>query len=150
MTGSGVMTIFVYKELIRNPEIGIPLSNFCSISVNCGQLGIPNLAQMSLIKSYRTILQNARVTAFTISDLLRENQQGGEITVPPPKLGLRDQQEYTIRTISQSTEVLSLYCFFKKVMLSQCLVPYITMKVNSYSMVLRQQPLAALQIQNFH
>ena len=108
MTGSGVMTIFVYKELIRNPEIGIPLSNFCSISVNCGELGIPNLARMSLIKSYWIILQNARVTAFTISELLRENQQGDEITVPPPKLGLRDQQEYTIRTISQSTEVLSL------------------------------------------
>ena len=53
-------------------------------------------------------MQNARVTAFTISELLRENQQGDEITVPPPKLGLRDQQEYTIRTISQSTEVLSL------------------------------------------
>ena len=26
------------------------------------------------------MLQNARVTAFTISELLRENQQGGKIT----------------------------------------------------------------------
>ena len=32
------------------------------------------------------MLQNARVTAFTVSELLRENQQEGEgkITPPPP------------------------------------------------------------------
>ena len=35
-------------------------------------------------------------------------------------------------------------------MLRQCLVPSITKKVNSYSLVLGQQPLIALQIQNFH
>ena len=29
------------------------------------------------------MLQNARVTAFTVSELLRENQQGGKITSPP-------------------------------------------------------------------
>ena len=32
------------------------------------------------------MLQNARVTAFTVSDLLRENQQGGKI----PRLGLKN------------------------------------------------------------
>ena len=31
-------------------------------------------------KSY-WMLQNARVTAFTVSELLRENQQGGKIRV---------------------------------------------------------------------
>ena len=36
---------------------------------------------MSLIKFYRN-LQNAKVAAFTISELLRENQQGGKITSP--------------------------------------------------------------------
>ena len=36
---------------------------------------IPTLARISLIKFYR-ILQNARVTAFTVSELLMENQQG--------------------------------------------------------------------------
>ena len=35
---------------------------------------IPTLARISLIKFYR-ILQNARVTAFTVSELLMENQQ---------------------------------------------------------------------------
>ena len=35
-------------------------------------------------------------------------------------------------------------------MLSQCLVPSITKKVISYSLVLGQQPLIALQIEYFH
>ena len=50
------------------------------------ELGTPNLAQMSLMKCYK-ILQNAKVTPFTVSELLRENQQrGGEskITSSPP------------------------------------------------------------------
>ena len=29
------------------------------------------------------MLQNARVTAFTVSELLRENQLGGKVTPPP-------------------------------------------------------------------
>ena len=52
IAGSGAMTIFVYK-VIRNhwPEIRkseIPLSKFCPISGEQGELGIPNLF---LIKS---------------------------------------------------------------------------------------------------
>ena len=37
------------------------------------------------------MLQNARVTAFTVSKLLRENQQGEGVKLrhPPPRLGLR-------------------------------------------------------------
>ena len=31
ITGSGVMTIFVYKGLTRNPEIGNTSSEFCPI-----------------------------------------------------------------------------------------------------------------------
>ena len=30
------------------------------------------------------MLQNSRVAAFTVSELLRENQQGGKIIPPPP------------------------------------------------------------------
>ena len=41
---------------------------------------------MSLVKCY-WMLQNARVTAFTVSELLRENHQGAGITLPP-RLGL--------------------------------------------------------------
>ena len=58
-------------------------SQFCTISGDCGELGIPNLAQMSLMKCY-WMLQNSKVTAFNVYDLLRENQQGGKITPPPP------------------------------------------------------------------
>ena len=76
---------------IRNwPEIQkseIPPSDFCPISGDWGELGIPNLAWISLIKFY-LMLQNARVTAFTVSELLRENQQGG-LKLPPTRLGLR-------------------------------------------------------------
>ena len=40
------------------------------------------------------MLKNARVRAFTISELLREKQQGAKITPsphpPPPRLGLID------------------------------------------------------------
>ena len=41
---------------------------------------------MFLIDCY-WMLQNAKVTAFIASELLRENQQGGEISPnPPPRL----------------------------------------------------------------
>ena len=41
-----------------------------------GEVGIPNLARMFLMKCYY-LLQNARVTAFAVSELLRETQQCG-------------------------------------------------------------------------
>ena len=41
-----------------------------------GKLGIPYLAQMSLIKCYG-MLQIAKFTVFTNFELLRENQQRG-------------------------------------------------------------------------
>ena len=73
---------------IRKSEI--PSSSSSLISGQWGKSGIPNLAQMSLINCYST-LQNARVKAFTFSELLRENQQVGKITPPPPRprLGLK-------------------------------------------------------------
>ena len=41
------------------------------------------MAQMSPIKCY-WMLQNARITTFIISELLRENQQGGGGELSPP------------------------------------------------------------------
>ena len=52
MTSPWVMTIFVYKGLARNPEIENTSSELCSISRDWGELGIPDLARKSLIKSY--------------------------------------------------------------------------------------------------
>ena len=42
------------------------------------------------------MLQNARVTAFTVSELLKENQQGVKLPPPPPRLGLRNKFEPTL------------------------------------------------------
>ena len=56
-------------------KLEIPPSEFCPISGDWGKLGIPNLARRSLMKGY-WMLQNPRVTAFTISQLLGENQKG--------------------------------------------------------------------------
>ena len=58
---------------IWKPEI--ITSELCRIPRGWGELGIPNLTWTSLIKCY-WMLQNARVTASTASELLRENQQG--------------------------------------------------------------------------
>ena len=55
-------------------EISPP--EFCLISGDWGKLGIQNLTRMSLIKYYR-MLKNGRVTDFTVSEFLRENQEMG-------------------------------------------------------------------------
>ena len=75
ITGSGVMTIFFIRDSpeIRKSEKLSP--DFCPISGDWGEWRIPNLAGTSLIKCY-WILQNAKVTAFTVSELLTEKQQG--------------------------------------------------------------------------
>ena len=70
-------------SFIRNwPEIRkseTPPSEFCPISGDWDKLWVPNLARMSLMECY-WMLQNSRVAAFTVFDLLRENQlPGGEI-----------------------------------------------------------------------
>ena len=41
------------------------------------------------------MLQNARVTAFTISELLNENQQGVKL-LSPPRLGLIFLDMFTV------------------------------------------------------
>ena len=76
--GSGVMTSFFYKALTRIRKSEILLSHFCPMSGDWAKLVIPNLARMSLMKCY-WILQNARITPCTVSELLRENQQWGEV-----------------------------------------------------------------------
>ena len=93
VTGSSVLSISsLVLELwqfpfIRDwPEIQkseILPSEFCAISGDLGELGIPHLSQISLIKFY-SILQNSRVTVFTVSELLSKSQQ-----YPPPRLGLK-------------------------------------------------------------
>ena len=74
-----VLELWQFSFIRDWPEIrksDITPSEFCPISGDRGELGMPNLARMSLMKYYR-MLQNARVTAFIASELSRENQQGG-------------------------------------------------------------------------
>ena len=70
-----------YWQEIGKPEV--PASGFCRIFGDWFKLGIPNLARMSLIRCYGMLL-NARVTAFTVSELLRENKHGRRKITPVP------------------------------------------------------------------
>ena len=63
------------------------------------------------------MLQNSRVTAFTVFELLRENQLGGKITPPPPfqirvkcfNMSERDKE------LDYITETIQFHDFTKKV-----------------------------------
>ena len=82
ITGSGVMTIFIYKGLTRKLEIGnTPVWVLPNIW-RLGKVGYIKVSTNLLIKC-GWMLQNARVTAFTVSELLRENKQGNKITPHP-------------------------------------------------------------------
>ena len=91
-----VLELWQFSLIKDWPEIRkleIPPSEFCPISGDWGELWIPNLAQMSLIECY-WMLQNSRVTAFTNFELLRANQLGEMVKLPPAfptptRLGLR-------------------------------------------------------------
>ena len=79
LISSLVLELWQFSFISDWPEIqksDIPLCEFSPISGDWGELGIPNLTRMSVINCY-WIIQNARVTVFTFSELLRENQQGG-------------------------------------------------------------------------
>ena len=75
----------LWQCFLRNwPEIRkseIAPSEFCPIFGDWDKLRIPNLARMFLMKCYY-MLQNVRVPAFTVSELLSESQQGDKITPP--------------------------------------------------------------------
>ena len=86
VTGSSFMSIsLLVRELWQFsfmkawPEIqkseNLP-SEFFPIYIDWVELVIPNLARMYLMKSY-WMLQNTKVAAFPVSELLREHQQGG-------------------------------------------------------------------------
>ena len=91
--GSEIMTIFFIRDWPEIRKLEIPTSKFCPISGDWDELWIPHLARMSLIECY-WMLQNSRVTAFTVFKLLRENQLGGKITPTPPRLGLKPVDEW--------------------------------------------------------
>ena len=79
----------------------IPLSEFYPISGNWVKLGMPNLTRRSTIKFY-WMLKNARATAFTVSELLRKNQQEGRSKIPPIQIRVKIYVN-SMKTISKST-----------------------------------------------
>ena len=66
--GSGVMIISFYKGLTRNPEIG-----------NNPVWVLPNIWRLGRVRS--TEFGTEALNAFTVSELLRENQKG--VKLPP-------------------------------------------------------------------
>ena len=83
--------IFFIRDWPEIRESEIPPSEFCPISGDWDKLWIPNLARMSLIECY-WMLQNSRVTTFTVFELLRENQVQGKITpshLPAPQIRVK-------------------------------------------------------------
>ena len=83
------------------------------------------MARTFLTKCY-WILQNARVTAFTISELLRENQQGmGVVSPPPPPL---PPPTWMVKTKKKSETSLpaSFSAFFLKKNVSLFTIFYLT------------------------
>ena len=109
ITGSGVMTIFFCKGLTRNPEIRY--TEFCLISRDSGKFGIPNLAPMSLMKCYR-VLQNARVTAFTASELLGKNQQGAWNYTLTSLMSYARQKEIHFKVRLSLLSIWKLICYW--------------------------------------
>ena len=75
ITGCGIVTIFL-RDWPEIQKSEIPPSEFCPTSGDWSKLWISNLVRMSLIECY-WMLQNARIIAFTVFELLRENQLGG-------------------------------------------------------------------------
>ena len=63
----------------------IPPSDFSPIFGDWGELGMP------VWEKCYWILQNAKATAFTVSELLKGNHQGGKFTAP--RLGLTNEQQ---------------------------------------------------------
>ena len=82
-----VMELWQFSFIRDWPEIRkseISLSEFCHISGDWGELWIPNLTRISLTEFY-WMLQNYRITAFTVVELLRKNQLGCGKFIPVPR-----------------------------------------------------------------
>ena len=86
IAGSRVMTTFLYKQLTRYSQIGnTSVWVFSNIWI-LGEKVILNLAATSLTNCH-WMLQNARVTAFTVSELLRTTNR--RVKLPPTQIKIR-------------------------------------------------------------
>ena len=90
----------------------IKTSYFCSIFGDWDELWIKNLARMSLTECYWT-LQNFRITAFTLFELLRENQLRSKITPSPNHPVVHHLVRYLVYTMFKSNNLPSFHSWFK-------------------------------------
>ena len=83
ITDSGVMTIFFYKRLIKNPEIGntciLVLSNIC-------RLGQVRDIKFGINGSNKISLNDAKCQGYSFYHfwVINGKPTGGKITTPPP------------------------------------------------------------------
>ena len=106
ITGSGITTIFFYKGLTRNPEIG---NKPVWVLPNIWRLGWVTDTKFDTNISNRMLLNAAKcqVTAFNAFELLTKNWGGGgKITPPPPRLGLE------LKQINKQKEKMELILYF--------------------------------------
>ena len=86
-----VMELLQFSFISDWPEIRkseTPPSEFCPISVDWDKLGITNLVRMSLMKCY-WMLQNTRVTTFTVLSYKGKTKMGVTLPSSFPRLGLK-------------------------------------------------------------
>ena len=96
------------SRLTRNPEI----RNTLALFGDWDELWIKNLARMSLTECYWT-LQNFRITAFTLFELLRENQLRSKITPSPNHPVVHHLVRYLVYTMFKSNNRPSFHSWFK-------------------------------------
>ena len=78
-----VLELWQFPFIRVDQKSGNRDSEFFLISGDWGKLRIANLTRRCLMKRY-WMLQNARITALTVSELLSENHKRGLKLLPPP------------------------------------------------------------------
>ena len=100
------MTIFAYKNWPEIQKSEINTSDFCQISGDWGELGIPSLVRILLIKFY-WMLRNTKVTAFYHFWVIKEKPTGGKTTSHP----LTHTHTHTHTHVHTNTPRLGLHKF---------------------------------------
>ena len=119
-TGSGVMTISFYKILTRNPEVG-----------NTPVWGLTNIWRLGQGRTTK-FGTNASLTAFTVSELLRGDQQGeGRGKINPTPTQIRVKREFCVlfffrKPVRYFENLFCMYLLFScvKRVLSKSLVKF--------------------------
>ena len=106
ITGSVVMTIIFYKGLTRNQNY--PSWVFPNIWTQ-GQVRDTRFG-MNFSNKFYWMLQNGRVTAFTVSELLRENRQRRWNYPSPPRLRLTHPNDSFLTMECFTYNKSSTYC----------------------------------------